>query len=603
MLFGYFILAVALLIETVGAYYSITGLAAIFSGSVVPILIMGGSLELGKVTAAVWIKNNWDRAGITYKIYLLPAVAMLMLITSMGIFGYLSKAHNDQNLVSGDVGAKLAIYDEKIKTARDNIEADRKQLQQMDAAVDQVMTRSSDEKGADKANAIRNGQKRDRVALAKDIEANQTIISRLNDEAAPIRAENRKVEAEVGPIKYIAKLIYNDNPDSNILEKAVTWVIMIIVAVFDPLALVLILAAQQSIRWAQGQDQDGPAESARLSSWFGRIRKRARFWDQNTNFDDEEVIDENKYYISDLENSEPVVDQPTYIPPEDYYRAMGLFDIVQQPVDPYINDSYTKNVTLPTVMAAIPEPELTVPAEAQLDFEEWQQETSVHKDPHPPGWMFTPTTYHPTTVKDSVVTEPEKETVESIDPLAHIVIPEIHPDDHLHRLAKNLFMSGHADKDERIFYAQYQNGEIDQLPWLTEEHIYNMPISDGEHKQMINQYVTKVPPNTTPVDNLLGPRPDNVSDRLTGEVRGFGTQFPTDVKKGDMFLRVDRLPSVLYKYNGANWIEVDKTLTDSHAYDEAYIDHLIAKIDSGEYDPELLSDAERDSIEKRLNQL
>ena len=256
MIFGYFTLLVALLIEIVGAYYSITGLAAIFSGAVVPILIMGGSLELGKVTAAVWLKNNWERAGLQYKFYLVPAVAMLMLITSMGIFGYLSKAHNDQNLVSGDVQSKIAIYDEKIKTAKENIESDRKQLKQMDEAVDQVMGRSTDEKGADKANAIRKSQQRDRVSLAKDIEANQKIIASLNDQAAPIRAEVRKVEAEVGPIKYIAKLIYDDNPDANILEKAVTWVIMIIVAVFDPLALVLILAAQQTLKWAREDQED-----------------------------------------------------------------------------------------------------------------------------------------------------------------------------------------------------------------------------------------------------------------------------------------------------------------------------------------------------------
>ena len=264
MLFAYFILAVALLIEIVGAYYSITGLAAIFSGAVVPILIMGGSLELGKVTAAVWLKNNWDRAGTTYKLYLLPAVAMLMLITSMGIFGYLSKAHNDQNLVSGDVQSKIAIYDEKIKTAKENIEADRKQIKQMDDAVDQVMARSTTEGGADKSNAIRRSQARDRAGLAKDIEANQKIIAQLNDQAAPIRAEVRKVEAEVGPIKYIAKLIYGDNPDANVLEKAVVWVIMMIVAVFDPLALVLILAAQQSIRWARGEDQEEPTEELSL---------------------------------------------------------------------------------------------------------------------------------------------------------------------------------------------------------------------------------------------------------------------------------------------------------------------------------------------------
>ena len=96
MLFGYFTLIVALVIETVGAYYSITGLAAIFSGAVIPILIMGASLEVGKVTAAVWLKLNWERASVAYKLYLVPAVAFLMLLTSMGIFGFLSKAHSDQ---------------------------------------------------------------------------------------------------------------------------------------------------------------------------------------------------------------------------------------------------------------------------------------------------------------------------------------------------------------------------------------------------------------------------------------------------------------------------------------------------------------------------
>jgi len=570
MLFGYFTLFVALLIETVGAYYSITGLAAIFSGAVIPILIMGGSLELGKVTAAVWLKNNWERAGITYKMYLLPAVAMLMLITSMGIFGYLSKAHNDQTLVSGDVGAKLAIYDEKIKTARDNIEADRKQLSQMDAAVDQVMSRSNDEKGADKANAIRNSQKRDRAALAKDIEANQKIISQINDEAAPIRAENRKVEAEVGPIKYIAKLIYADNPDANILEKAVTWVIMIIVAVFDPLALVLILAAQQSLRWYR-QDKDHPEYEPddgnlttdqldqvkdSVKSWFDHAKKRARFWDQEPKHQDLEG------HVALVEQLEPVVDQQTHIPPEDYYRAMGLFDTDVALTDPYINDSHTKNAT-----------------------------EIVAKDPSPPGWMWTEAP-HPT-----VVEEPVPEAV--VDPLAHIEIPEIHPDDVLHSLAKKLFLSGNPDVDERIYHAQHQAGEIDRLPWHSEEHINGLPISDRERKELITRFANAPAPQPR-FPEVTQLEADNVTNQLTGEVKGFGTQFPTDVNKGDMFLRVDRLPSQLYKFNGNSWIEVDKELTDQHAYDEAYIDHLIEKISTGEYDPELLSNAERDSIERRL---
>ena len=255
MIFGYFTLLVALVISTVAAYYSIVGLTAIFSAAVIPILIMGASLEVGKVTAAVWLKINWHRASLMYKFYLVPAVAFLMLLTSMGIFGFLSKAHSDQSLVSGDSMAKVAIYDEKIKISKDNIDADRKAIKQMDEAVDQVMGRSQDEKGADKAVAIRRGQQKERARLLMDIEAEQKKVSALNEERAPLAAEFRKVESEVGPIKYIAALVYGDNPDTSVLEKAVRLVIIIIVAVFDPLALVLILAAQQSIRWAQEEKE------------------------------------------------------------------------------------------------------------------------------------------------------------------------------------------------------------------------------------------------------------------------------------------------------------------------------------------------------------
>ena len=251
MIFGYFTLFVALVISAIAAYYSIIGLTAIFSAAVIPIMIMGASLEIGKVTAAVWLKMYWERASLLYKFYLVPAVAFLMLLTSMGIFGFLSKAHSDQSLVSGDSMARIAIYDEKIKIAKDNIDANRKALKQMDEAVDQVMGRSADEKGADKAVAIRRGQQRERARLLVDIESEQRKISALNEERAPLAAENRKIESEVGPIKYIAALIYGDNPDNSILERAVRLVIIIIVLVFDPLALVLILAAQQSIRWAR----------------------------------------------------------------------------------------------------------------------------------------------------------------------------------------------------------------------------------------------------------------------------------------------------------------------------------------------------------------
>ena len=262
---AYLTLISGLAISAVAIYYSVAGLVSIFAAAAVPIIVMGAALEISKLVATVWLKLNWKRAPVFIRSYLLAAIAVLMFITSMGIFGFLSKAHSDQSLVSGDVQSKLAIYDEKIQTARENIEADRKQLKQMDEAVDQVMARSTSEAGASKANAIRKSQQRDRAALAKSIEVNQKLIASLNDEAAPIRAEIRKVEAEVGPIKYIAKFVYGDNPDANILEKAVTWVIIIIVIVFDPLAVILLLASQYSFQWFR-QQADEQAEGDSLDT-------------------------------------------------------------------------------------------------------------------------------------------------------------------------------------------------------------------------------------------------------------------------------------------------------------------------------------------------
>jgi hypothetical protein len=245
-----------LTVSAVAIYYSVAGLVAIFSAAVIPIIVMGVALEISKLAGTVWLKQNWARAPYFIRAYLLAAIAILMLITSMGIFGFLSKAHSDQSLVSGDVQSKIAVYDEKIKTAKDNIDANRKALKQMDEAVDQVMGRSSDEKGADKAVQIRRSQQKERARLQSEIQAEQKTITALSQERAPIAAEVRKVEAEVGPIKYIAAFIYGDNPDANILEKAVTWVIIIIVVVFDPLAVILLLASQYSFQWFRTQEEE-----------------------------------------------------------------------------------------------------------------------------------------------------------------------------------------------------------------------------------------------------------------------------------------------------------------------------------------------------------
>jgi hypothetical protein len=296
-------LIVALTLSAIAAWYSIVGLTAIFAAAVIPIIIMGGSLEVAKVVTTLWLHRYWDRAGWVLKMYLIPAVIALAFLTSMGIFGFLSKAHSDQELVSGDVGAKVAVYDEKIKTARDNIDANRKALQQMDAQVDQLLGRTTDDVGANRAVQVRRQQRAERNRLQNEIAADQEVIGKLNEEAAPIRAQIRKVEAEVGPIKYIAALIYGDQiqDDTTTLEKAVRWVIILIVFVFDPLALSLVIAAQRSYRWL---DDD--------------LRNRKKEEDEDDKLLDEAVDDmlETAYDVPEEDEnvSEPI--QPDPIQPD-----------------------------------------------------------------------------------------------------------------------------------------------------------------------------------------------------------------------------------------------------------------------------------------------
>ena len=248
MLFALITLLSAISLSAIAAYYSVIGLMAIFAASPIPIAIMGGALEFSKLIAASWAYKNWSIAPRFLKYYFTVAVIILMFITSLGIFGYLSKAHNDQTLISGDVSAKIAMIDEKIKVEKDNIDVNRKTLKQMDEAVDQVMVRSTNEKGAEKAASLRKAQQTERSRILKEIETYNKRISTLNEERAPIATEIRKVEAEVGPIKYIAALIYGDSIDSNLLDKSVRFVIILLVLVFDPMAVLLVIAGNFSLR-------------------------------------------------------------------------------------------------------------------------------------------------------------------------------------------------------------------------------------------------------------------------------------------------------------------------------------------------------------------
>ena len=260
---NYLLLGNALLLSTIAAYYSIAGLVAIFSAAPIAIIVMGSILEVSKIVITSWVYRNWIVTARALKYYFVSAVVILMMLTSMGIFGFLSKAHSDQSLVSGDAQAKLAVFDEKLKTERENIDANRKIISQLDLQVTETISRTTNSdttgKAIDRSVSIRRAQAKERQAAQEAILSSQAKITKLNEERAPIAAENRKVEAEVGPIRYVAALIYGDDPDSNSLERAVRWVIIMIVSVFDPLAVLMFIAYNQSI--ARKEPKHNPSDN------------------------------------------------------------------------------------------------------------------------------------------------------------------------------------------------------------------------------------------------------------------------------------------------------------------------------------------------------
>jgi hypothetical protein len=331
MLLALLTLISGLAISAVAIYYSVLGLASIFAAAVIPIVVMGTILEVSKLVAAWWLKSNWHRAPFLLKSYLLVAVIVLMFITSMGIFGFLSSAHSDQTLVSGDVSSQIELYDEQIKNERDNIENARTLIKQLDDAVIGIQSgegreiRNRDgttriENPAERALAVRRSQSQDRANLSAQIEASQKTIQEIQQKRAPIAADLRKVEAEVGPIKYIAKLIYGDSTDNNLLEKAVTWVIILIVAVFDPLAVLLLLASQLSFQWYRQEKQNAvlkeqPVENTEqdVEEFFQRGKLVARGLDA-----DEEArrAEEANALIAEIERETPEVILPEEKPVE-----------------------------------------------------------------------------------------------------------------------------------------------------------------------------------------------------------------------------------------------------------------------------------------------
>ena len=234
----------AISISVIAAGYSIVGLATLFAGAVVPIIAMGSALEVGKLVAATWLYHNW-RSDIPriLKIYLFTAIIVLIFITSMGIFGFLSKAHLDQvRPISGN-NIKIELLDKRINQQNLIVVRAEKQLELLDKALEVYIDKEYVTRGLKE----RKAQKEERDLLNEAINNASDEIATLTTEKSVLALEQDKIEAEVGPIKYIAELIYGEQAKDH-FDEAVRWVIVVLIFVFDPLAVLLLIAANISLR-------------------------------------------------------------------------------------------------------------------------------------------------------------------------------------------------------------------------------------------------------------------------------------------------------------------------------------------------------------------
>ncbi len=246
---AFLVLIAGLLLSGTAAYYSIIGLLAIFPGAVVPIALMGSSLEFAKLVAASWLYRNWDIAPKILKGYFIFAIIVLMFITSLGTFGYLSKVHLESSIGVADNSLEIARIEQQIAAEQRKVGNAQRSLESLDSVVDKAFLDGA---------RIRNQQKTERTALNSVIESSDAKIEQLTTDLVPLRRSNIESEAKIGPLKYIAELIYGKDEAANYFDSAVRFVIILIVLVFDPLAVLLLIAA--NISFSQPKKKEDEVE-------------------------------------------------------------------------------------------------------------------------------------------------------------------------------------------------------------------------------------------------------------------------------------------------------------------------------------------------------
>ena len=317
----------AISISLIAAGYSILGLATLFAGAYVPIIAMGSALEVGKLVAASWLYHNW-REGIprALKAYLFTAIIVLVFITSVGIFGFLSKAHLDQVRPTGNNAVQIALIDKQINQQQLIIDRSENTLDRLDKALDVYISKEYVTRGLKE----RKKQKEERDLLNAEIKKAMDEIARLTTEKSNIEIEQLKIEADVGPLKYVAELIYGDNAKDH-FDEAVRIIILILIFVFDPLAVLLLIAANISLRqWRTKRN-----EKQKIKDEEEKSAKKQKDWQKEAinakvrakNYRDKQKI--YKDFFNKLGKR-----QLTNRDYEDFFSTMGAEELKNLGLDP-----------------------------------------------------------------------------------------------------------------------------------------------------------------------------------------------------------------------------------------------------------------------------
>ena len=715
-------------ISAVAVWYSVAGLVAIFAASAFAITVMGIALEVGKLVAAVWLHRYWEYASKWLKYYLSAGVVILMFITSMGIFGFLSKAHIEQTALSEEQVAQIETLNAKekrstskmvrwseeiarlmkgedvrvdnlivreqnalkelyaqIELEKDSARKDAdKQIEQQNVRLEQAQDRkdadikaakdrfegstfggSQYDEAVEKAKnrelgvasaaqrEIRNINSRlntriseidanykpsidtinariqklrtqantktedidARVSELEDfIEQEQVVLDDIREDKMAYETEYRKLEAEVGPIKYVAQFLYGNIEDKNVLEQAVRWVIIIIIFVFDPLAVGLLIASQMAFQFGTPQERqegqwkpkpppppppapkkkkpepepepepDPEPEPPKPKPKRKPVKRKAVKKEEGSATKGKPLEAPKKPPRKKQPKAEvvgfikPKKEEVSYTP-EDFNPTTKVFKFKSdkpgkiETTDDSINimpddDEPIKipirkvkmtegpmkdNIVKLPVKKEVPTATPDAPWQRPMYTEVIEKPTLPSKPKEQPAL--------PTENPDRIDTDPKQMTLSE-----HVEsYTEETPEKKEYKESqKRIWKAIHPEENLKPHKAKLKTGYINELPWeqLVLPGINDLPDLDG--------------------------RAD------------FGVKWPQKPKKGDTFLRVDNLPHTLYKWNGKKWINVDKEQNSSYAINNQYLEHLIAQISNGEYDPDLLSDKEREELTEYL---